>query len=291
MPIPALRSAARSLALLLPLLLPAGAAEILVGNGQKIAFLGDSITQFGWDRPSGYVKEVVSGLASAGITVTPIPAGISGNKSNDMLGRLQRDVIAKKPDWMTLSCGVNDVWHGDKGVNLEDYRKNITAILDACQAAGIKVVVLTSTPIMEKLDSPQNVKLASYNEFLRTIAKERGLPLADLNADLQAAITAKTKDSAQITVDGVHMANAGNMLMARGVLRALGLGEEQLAAAKEGWLDAPNAIGNQQVKLNITLRQYAAVERAAAADGKSVEEWLGARLRADLASVIAPAAK
>lgn len=282
----------RSIALLIPLLLSTagGAAEILVGNGQKIAFLGDSITQFGWDRQSGYVKEVVSGLESAGITVTPIPAGVSGHKSNDMLGRLQRDVIAKKPDWMTLSCGVNDVWHGDKGVNLEDYKKNITAILDACQAAGIKVVILTATPIMEKLDSTQNVKLAGYNDFLRGIAKERGLPLADLNADLQAAITAKTKDSSPLTVDGVHMANAGNMLMARGVLRAIGFTDEQLAAATERWLDTPNVVGNQNVKFNITLRQYAAIERAAAADGKPVEEWLGTRLRTALVDVIAPPA-
>ncbi len=291
MPIPSFGSAARRLALLVPLVLStaAGAAEILVGNGQKIAFLGDSITQFGWDRQSGYVNEVVSGLASAGIKATPIPAGVSGNKSNDMLGRLQRDVIAKKPDWMTLSCGVNDVWHGDRGVNLDDYKKNITAILDACRTAGIKVVVLTATPITEKLDSTQNVKLADYNEFLRAVAKERGLPLADLGADLQAAIKAKTKDSAPLTVDGVHMANAGNILMARGVLRAIGFTDEQLAAANERWLDTPDVVGNQLVKFNITLRQYAAVERAAAADGKPVEEWLGARLRKDLESVIAPA--
>lgn len=286
MPIPSLRSA------ILVLLLSAGAdaAEILVADGQKIAFLGDSITQQGWERPSGYVNEVVSGLASAGVTVVPLPAGIGGNKSNDMLARLQGHVLAKKPDWMTLSCGVNDVWHGDRGVNLEDYTKNITAILDACQAAGVKVLVLTATPISEKLDAPQNVKLAGYNDFLRTIAKERGLPLADLNADMQAAIAAKTKESAPLTVDGVHMANAGNILMARGVLRALGLSDEQLAAANERWLDTPNAVGNQQVRFNITMRQYAAVERAAAAEGKPLEEWLGARLRKDLAEVISPAA-
>lgn len=277
------------LSLLLSLLLPAmaGAADLLVSNGQKIAFLGDSITQQGWEKPSGYVNEVISGLASAGVQVTPIPAGVSGNKSNDMLARIQGHVIAKKPDWMTLSCGVNDVWHGERGVNLEDYKKNITAILDACKTAGIKVLVLTATPISEKLDAPANLKLAGYNDFLRAIAKERGLPLADLNADMQAAITAKTKDSPPLTVDGVHMANAGNMIMARGILRAMGLSEAQLATAGEAWLDTPNVVVTQTVKLNITLRQYSAIEHAAAADGKSVEEWLGVRLHKDLESVIA----
>ena len=47
----------------------------------------------------------------------------------DLEARLDRDVISKKPDWMTLSCGVNDVWHGKRGVNLEDYKKNIASII------------------------------------------------------------------------------------------------------------------------------------------------------------------
>ncbi len=275
-----------SLFLSLVLSAAAAAADLLVSDGQKIAFLGDSITQHGWEKPTGYVNEVISGLASAGVKVTPIAAGVSGNKSNDMLARVQRDVIAKKPDWMTLSCGVNDVWHGERGVNLEDYKKNITAILDACKTAGIKVLMLTATPIGEKLDAPANLKLAGYNDFLRAVAKERDLPVADLNADMQVAITAKTKDSPPLTTDGVHMANAGNMVMARGVLRALGLSEAQLAAAGQGWLDTPNIPVAQTAKLNITLRQYTAIERVAAADGKSVDEWLGAQLTKDLEKVI-----
>ena len=44
----------------------------------------------------------------------------------------------------------------------------------------IKVVILTSTPIME--DDKLNGLLAVYNDFLRQLAKDRNLPLADLNA-------------------------------------------------------------------------------------------------------------
>ena len=72
-----------------------------------------------------------------------IGAGISGHKSNQMLERLERDVLSKKPDWMTLSCGVNDVWHGAKGVALPEYQKNITEIVDKAQAANVKVIILT----------------------------------------------------------------------------------------------------------------------------------------------------
>src|SRR5471032_3390124 len=106
-----------TLVLLATFLVPAlrGDDHLLVKDGQKIAFLGDSITAQGWEVPGGYVKLVTAGFETLGVHITPIPAGVGGNTSRDMLARLQNDVISKKPDWMTLSCGVNDVWHGPGG--------------------------------------------------------------------------------------------------------------------------------------------------------------------------------
>lgn len=212
------------------------AGEIPVKSGEKIAFLGDSITQ-GGVGPQGYVTLTIKGLESAGVKATAIPAGISGHKSNDMLARLDRDVISKKPDWMTLSCGVNDVWHGAKGVPLDDYKKNITQIVEKCQAAGIKVMILTSTMIGEDQPNANNQKLIAYNDFLRTLAKEKKCLLADLNADMQAAIKAAGPDKKGnlLTGDGVHMNPAGNQMMATGVLKGFGLSAEQLEAAKKSW--------------------------------------------------------
>lgn len=211
-------------------------AEIAVKSGEKIGFLGDSITQAGWGNKQGYVRLVISGLAANGVNVEAVPAGISGHKSNNMLERVERDVLSKKPQWMTLSCGVNDVWHGAKGVALEDYKKNITAILDKAAAAGVKVVVTTATVIKEDLNSPENVKLAPYNEFLRALAAERKAPLADLNAAFQERIKAENKPGKNtVTSDGVHMNAEGNKLMARGVLKAFGLDDAQLKKAEEAW--------------------------------------------------------
>ena len=50
------------------------AGEVYIKSGDKLAFLGDSITKHGW-RPTGYVKLVVLGLISNGIDVTAIAAG------------------------------------------------------------------------------------------------------------------------------------------------------------------------------------------------------------------------
>ncbi|MEI7954718.1 MAG: SGNH/GDSL hydrolase family protein [Verrucomicrobiota bacterium] len=217
----------------------AAQAEIAVTSGQKIAFLGDSITQ-GGVGPQGYVTLVIRGLEANGVKATMIPAGISGHKSNDMLGRLQNDVLSKKPDWMTLSCGVNDVWHGANGVPLDKYKENITKIVEQCQSAGVKVMILTSTMIGEDQPNPNNQKLMAYNEFLRTLAKDKKCLLADLNADMQAAIAKAGPDKKGnlLTGDGVHMNPAGNVMMATGVLKGFGLSAEQIAKAQ---LDAPPA--------------------------------------------------
>ncbi len=225
-----------TIALALTLISTSAFADILVKTGEKVAFLGDSITQAGWGSPKGYVHLVVDGLAANDVVVTPVPAGISGHKSNDMLNRLDRDVISKAPNWMTLSCGVNDVWHGARGVNLEDYKKNITAILDKAAAANIKVVVTTATVIKEDLANAENTKLADYNAFLRTLAAERKAPLADLNAMFQERIKAENKPGKNtITGDGVHMNAEGDKIMARGILKAFGLDEAQMKKAEDKW--------------------------------------------------------
>ena len=72
----------------------AASAEIAVKSGDKIAFLGDSITAGGWGNPVGYVRLVMAGLEANGVKAEAVPAGISGHKSDNMLARLERDVIA-----------------------------------------------------------------------------------------------------------------------------------------------------------------------------------------------------
>jgi lysophospholipase L1-like esterase len=213
-------------------------ADILVKTGEKVAFMGDSITEGGWGNPKGYVRLVMAGLAANGITAEAAPAGVSGHKSNQMLERLDRDALSKKPQWMTLSCGVNDVWHGANGVPLEKYKDNISKIVEQCTAAGVKVVILTATVIQEVLDNPENQKLAAYNDFLRQLAKDKNLPLADLNAMFQERIKAENKPGQKVlTADGVHMNEEGNKVMARGVLKAFGLDDAQLAKAVIAWAE------------------------------------------------------
>lgn len=284
-------------------LLPAH-AEILVKDGQKVAFMGDSITAGGWGSPGGYVRLVVAGLEANGVKVTPIPAGIGGHKSDQMLARLKKDALDKQPNWMTLSCGVNDVWHGARGIPLDQYKTNITAILDQCAAAGTKVVVLTATVIGEELDNDNNKKLAPYNEFLRNLAKERKAPLADLYGMFESAIKATPNTTGKpgrlLTSDGVHMAPAGDQLMARGVLQAFGLDAAQLKKAEAAWQEIPGA-GSVRVRFDagqgkslqatakLTLRQRDQLAAQATKSGKSLDALLSAAYAEDVKALLKPA--
>ena len=279
-------------------------AEILVKDGQKVAFMGDSITAGGWGSPGGYVRLVVAGLEANGVKVTPIPAGIGGHKSDQMLARLKKDALDKQPNWMTLSCGVNDVWHGARGIPLDQYKTNITAILDQCAAAGTKVVVLTATVIGEELDNDNNKKLAPYNEFLRNLAKERKAPLADLYGMFESAIKATPNTTGKpgrlLTSDGVHMAPAGDQLMARGVLQAFGLDAAQLKKAEAAWQEIPGA-GSVRVRFDagqgkslqatakLTLRQRDQLAAQATKSGKSLDALLSAAYAEDVKALLKPA--
>jgi len=232
--------------------------------------LGDSITAMGWGSKGGYVQLVVDALGKNGIKIIPIPAGVGGNTSKDMLARLDNDVLSKQPDWMTLSCGVNDVWHGATGVDLETYKKNITSIVDQAQAKGIKVVILTSTPISEEPNS-NNEKLAAYNDFLLQLAQERKLPLADLSADFLATLKPlpTSPDSRFLTIDGVHMNAEGNVLMAKGVLRAFGASPMQLAQIEKAWLTQPDTASvtvypfDPRPEIGLKLGQFRALNKIA----------------------------
>ena len=193
----------------------------IIHSGQKVAFLGASISEFGWTHPGGYIKLFVDTVIANGINIVPIPAGVSGNTSRDMLARLDKDVISKKPDWMTVDAGGNDVWHGS--VDFDEYMANMTQIVDRAQKARIHVVLQTCTPLFEDLNGDFNKKLAYYNQFQRYLAVQKKCVLADLNQASVDILKTKTGTENILTTDGVHMNDRGNKVMANGLLEAFGL--------------------------------------------------------------------
>ena len=224
----------------------------LLQGVSRIVTLGDSITQAGAD-PGGYVC-LMDRYLKAIYPSTPIEivnAGVSGHKSTDMHARFARDVLASKPQLVTISVGVNDVWHSFRdftaredhlegnlpnGVPLDVYREEVEAMITAAKAAGIKVVLLTPTPIHENPSTPENGRLQQYLQVLEGLAATHQCPVIDLNRAMTDVIVAYRRAAGPhrnlLTTDGVHMNAAGNQLMAWQILRGLGIGEISLAKAQ-----------------------------------------------------------
>ncbi len=207
-------------------------------NVRRIVCLGDSITQ-GGEAPGGYVwllRRTLAALYPAQ-NIEVINAGISGHKSGDMLARFQRDVLDKKPDLVTISVGVNDVWHGfydahplgdgPKGVLLPVYRRNVEEMVTRAQAADARVILLSTTVIHEDLSNRENAKAADYNQALQDIAWQRRIVFVDFQRPFRELITTYRRTTGArddlLTTDGVHMNAVGNRVMANLLMNGLGI--------------------------------------------------------------------
>jgi acyl-CoA thioesterase-1 len=217
----------------------------------RIVCLGDSITQAG-EGPGGYVwlireflKKIYPGPTGGG-EIEVLNAGISGHRSNDMLERFDRDVIDKKPDLVTISVGVNDVWHGfydnhplgdgPRGIPVDKYRANVEEMVARAQKEHAHVVILSTTVIHEELDGPENVKTVLYNAALRDIARKHGALFVDLQKPFRDLISTYRRETGArdllLTVDGVHMNSLGNKVMAYTILNGLGVTPDARAAVQ-----------------------------------------------------------
>ncbi len=197
-----------------------------IEHKQTLVCLGDSITQ----NASGYVA-VMAALIAAKYpdrAITVINAGIGGHKAPDMLARLDRDVLARTPDWVTINVGINDVWHGMSetgiGVPVADYTRDLEQMVTRLQETGhTQVVLVTPTIIGEGPDEPGNRLLEDYVLAMEAISRKHGTRLAPTHSDflmtLRAGQAADPKFT--MTTDGVHMNPIGDTRMALTILETL----------------------------------------------------------------------
>ena len=208
--------------------------ELQLKPGDQIVALGDSITAGG-----GYLRDIDAVFAQQypGLKVRKvINKGIGGQKAEDLVKRFDKDVVQLKPAVVTISIGINDVWHRlgkphDEKV-LAAYQENVAKMVDEAQKAGIQVILLTPTVIQEDPGTEGNRRLTMYVAAEKKIAAEKECQLVDLHGMFLTALKQKPADGKGnwLTVDGVHMKPLGDGIMAAGVLRALGVPDAKIAA-------------------------------------------------------------
>jgi isoamyl acetate esterase len=210
----------------------ADAPPVKLEKGDRIVFLGDSITAAGV-TPKGYVTLIKNALAEKhkDLGIEVIGAGVSGNKVPDIQKRLEKDVLSKKPTIVVIYIGINDVWHGEKdpakGTSKENYEAGLRDVIKRCQEAGARVVLCTPSVIGEKNDASNtnDAKLDEYAEISRKVAKDLKVPVCDLRKEFQAYEkdhNPDNKDHGVLTGDRVHLNDAGNQFVADALLKTLG---------------------------------------------------------------------
>ena len=201
---------------------------ILRGH-DRIVFLGDSITE-----QQLYTNYVETYLASRfpELKLTFFNAGWGGDTAPGGLSRLQRDVLALKPTVVVICYGMND---GRCALPDDEIRSNyvnaLRQIVARLKGAGVRPVLLTPGMVDEAV-SP-SLAAAQYNhKGLRVLADEvlalahaEALPVGDLHRLMnQVHIKAKAADPGFCMLpDAIHPDPSGHLVMAFGVLQALGV--------------------------------------------------------------------
>lgn len=205
------------------------AKDTAMERSHTIIFFGDSITEQG-DKPKGYVSVIRDTVVSRGVHCRIIGAGISGNKVTDLKRRLQKDVAEKKPSVVVIYIGINDVWHfqfadrGLTGTPKDQYRLLLTEIIAELQENGATVLLATPSVVGEKSDGTNkwDFLLDEYAELSRVVARERGALLLDLRKEFIRYLKENNPSNSEkdiLTNDGVHLNDAGNLFVARHMLK------------------------------------------------------------------------
>lgn len=215
---------------------PTAHAQESLKKDDRIVFLGDSITAQGM-QPAGYLTLTSQAIAKAhpDLNVAVIGAGRGGHKVPDCQRRLDADVLQKNPTIVLIYIGINDVWHwthpkvvarGKKGTTPEDFEDGLKTMIKKINGVGARVILCTPTVIGEKTDgsNPQDEMLDQYSAISRKVAKETDSQLLDLRKAFLAHLQQHNSENATqgiLTIDSVHMNDAGNRLLSKLVLNAL----------------------------------------------------------------------
>lgn len=214
-------------------------------QNDRVIFVGNSITEAG-----AYVSYIYLYYMThfPGRKLVILNGGIGGDKASDIYRRLDYDILAKKPNVLVLTFGMNDTGYfefnnsdADKTAaeRIEASRKNYVQIEQRLlKLPAVQKILMSSPPYDETAKIGGNVFRGKHKAMLEVVkfqeaaAKRNNWPFADLfrpmtalNAQLQQ------KDSAFTLIgpDRVHPGPAGHLVMASLFLKSQGLDGKPVA--------------------------------------------------------------
>ncbi|HVL23921.1 MAG TPA: SGNH/GDSL hydrolase family protein [Thermomicrobiales bacterium] len=202
-------------------------------QGQRIVFIGDSITDCGRrDAFAPYGNGYVS-LVRAFVTARYPELGlawenrgIGGDTTRHLKARWEEDVVALKPEWLSVKIGINDVWrkYGAKpheAVPIDEYETNLRQLLTrAVDATGCRLIIAEPYVIEKDQDDPQLRDTTAFGMVARKLADEFGAVNVRTQEAFDAALA--STESCDWADDRIHPNLAGHAVIAQAFLRAIG---------------------------------------------------------------------
>ncbi len=199
----------------------------------KILFQGDSVTDAGRDRSNpadlgeGYPK-FASAMIQDSYPDTEfefVDLGISGNRTEHLVARLEADFIEVQPDIVSIMIGINDVWHHYAfefvETTDEQFEKNYRTVLDAIKSRTSARILMIQPFLLETVDPAKQVlceELARKQQIIRKLADE----YADVYLPLDEVLHTETDEKpAYYSADGVHPTPDGACFIGEAYLRAV----------------------------------------------------------------------
>ncbi len=199
----------------------------------KIVFFGDSVTESNrnlsdpYDLGEGYVKLAAGKLRLLypDAELELVNRGVGGDRTAELLARVQRDVVEEHPDIVVLAVGINDVWHrfllpgSGRGVTLEEFAANYGRLVEIIKGTGARLLLLQ--PFALNMDDKARLRpwLGQFNGAIAEIAAREKLTLIPLD-EIFRGLTQDIAPS-QFTVDGVHPTHRGCRYIADPVIKEL----------------------------------------------------------------------
>ncbi len=182
-------------------------AGLAAANPVTIAALGDSLTQgYGLVQDDGFVPQLERWLTEAGVEVTLINAGVSGDTTAGGLSRIDW-TLTPEVDAIIVALGGNDLL---RGMDPAASRANLEGILKIATTRGLAVLLIG-------MESPSNYGTdfkEAFDAMYPDLADAYGV---DLHPNFLGALASREDRAATLATymqgDGIHPNAAGVALI------------------------------------------------------------------------------
>jgi lysophospholipase L1-like esterase len=202
--------------------------------GDRIAFLGDSITQqrFFTEWAENYLA-----LRFPDLHLKFMNCGWGGETAEGALARMDRDLFAFYPTLVVVAYGMNDAAYTDPSDEiLARFSPAMQKIVHRIQKHKARVVLLTPGMVDVRM-APSYLRNVDYNrkgvrrlaDWVLQFGKEKNLPVFDVHRLMNdvAEKTGRFNSPLRLFLEGIHPNEMGHLVMAFALLKALGVPERK----------------------------------------------------------------